>query len=120
MAMFKSWCNGTQEIAKKTCRTYAEKPGGRAKVLVRLDRTVRFHYDQAERIADDIARLGYTGAAEILRATLPQSKRARSGDLGEILATGLVEDASDFRVPVWRLRVKDGRDMAMRGADSSV
>lgn len=118
MALFKSWCNGTQEKAKKKIyRAYTEKPGGRAQVLARLGKTVRSHYDQADRIADDVARLGYAGAAEILRATLPQSKRARSGDLGEILATELAEEALEFRVPVRRLRFKDGREMAMRGDD---
>src|SRR5262249_29587846 len=70
-----------------------------------------------ERIADDIARLGYGGAAEILLAQLPQTARGRSGDLGEILATELVEEEIGLRVPVRRLRYKDGRNMAMRGDD---
>jgi hypothetical protein len=118
MALFKDWCAGTQQKnRKKTFRAYSEKAGGRAKVLTQLGETVRGHYDQADRIADDVARLGYEGAAEILRALLPQSKRARSGDLGEILASELVEEAIGFRVPVRRMRFKDGREVAMRGDD---
>lgn len=70
-----------------------------------------------ERIADDISRLGYKVAAEILKAELPQTRKARSGDLGEILATELVEEEIGLRVPVRRLRYKDGRNMAMRGDD---
>ena len=117
-ALYKDWCAGTQQKnKKKTSRAYAEKTGGRAKVLTQLGETVRTHYDQSDRIADDVARLGYEGAAEILRAQLPQSRRARSGDLGEILASELVEEEMGFRVPVRRMRFKDGREVAMRGDD---
>jgi len=70
-----------------------------------------------ERIADDVARLGYKGAATILAAEIPKKPRARSGDLGEILATELVEEKVKLNVPVRRLRYKDGREMAMRGDD---
>jgi hypothetical protein len=78
---------------------------------------MRSHYDRLERIAEDVARLGYKVAADILRAELPQSAKVRSGDLGEILATELVEEEIGLRVPVRRLRYKDGRNMAMRGDD---
>ncbi|HEY4081477.1 MAG TPA: hypothetical protein VGM81_12325 [Burkholderiaceae bacterium] len=116
--MFKAWCAGTKNKSeKKTFRTYSEKEGGRAAVLTQLGEAVRTHYDQADRIADDVARLGYEGACEILRALLPQSKRARSGDLGEILASELVEEDMGFRVPVRRMRFKDGREVAMRDDD---
>lgn len=118
MALFKDWCVSIkQKDKKKTLRTYTEKAGGRAAALEQLGEAVRTHYDQADRIADDVARLGYDGAAEILRALLPQSKRARSGDLGEILASELVEEETNFRVPVRRMRFKDGREVAMRGDD---
>jgi hypothetical protein len=43
--------------------------------------------------------------------------RARSGDLGEILATEYVNRRMSFRVPLFRLRSKDGRNMALRGDD---
>jgi hypothetical protein len=118
MALFKDWCVSIkQKDKKKTLRTYTEKAGGRAAALEQLGEAVRTHYDQVDRIADDVARLGYDGAAEILRALLPQSKRARSGDLGEILASELVEEETNFRVPVRRMRFKDGREVAMRGDD---
>lgn len=75
------WGSSTkQKEKKKAFLTYSEKGGLRAAVLVKLGETVRSHYDQSDRIADDVARLGYDSAAEILRAFLPQSKRARSGD----------------------------------------
>jgi len=48
---------------------------------------------------------------------MPQTPTSRSGDLGEILATELVEEEIGLSVPVRRLRYKDGRNMALRGDD---
>jgi len=61
--------------------------------------------------------LGYEVAATILSEAIPQTVKGRSGELGEILATELVEKEIGLRVPVRRLRYKDGRNMAMRGDD---
>ena len=77
----------------------------------------RSHYDTLQNIADDVARLGYTGAAAILKERISQTNKARSGELGEILAVELVEERTDFVVPVRRLRYKDGRELALRGDD---
>lgn len=97
--------------------TYVEKGGGRDQIRHDLAETIRSHYDRLERIAEDVDRLGYKLAAKILSAAMPQTPRGRSGDLGEILATELVEEEIGLRVPVRRLRYKDGRNMAMRGDD---
>lgn len=118
MTLYKKWCEATKDKEKrKRYWTYTEKAGGRDAIRVNLIKTIRSHYDRLERIAEDIDRLGYSLAAEVLRAQLPQTPRARSGDLGEILATELVEEELGLRVPVRRLRYKDGRSMAMRGDD---
>jgi hypothetical protein len=118
VGMYKRWCDTTKENDKrKRYWTYVEKAGGRGKIRGDLTEAIRAHYDRLERIADDVARLGYKVAADILRAELPQTPKGRSGDLGEILATELVEEEIGLRVPVRRLRYKDGRNMAMRGDD---
>ena len=118
MAIYDAWCNAKKKRDKrKRYWTYAEKNGGRAAIEEALVETIRSHYDRLDRIADDVERLGYAAASEILRAELPQTKKGRSGDLGEILATELVEEEVGLRVPVRRLRYKDGRNMAMRGDD---
>lgn len=118
MELYERWCESTkEEDERKHYWTYVEMDGGRDEVRKDLAETIRSHYDKLERIADDVQRLGYDGAAEILRAELPQTPRGRSGDLGEILATVLVEEEIGLRVPVRRLRYKDGRNMAMRGDD---
>lgn len=118
MPLYGEWCDTTKEKdERKHYWCLVEKAGGRDAIREALAETVRAHYDRLERVADDITRLGYEGAAEILRAELPQTDRGRSGDLGEILATELVEEEIGLRVPVRRLRYKDGRNMAMRGDD---
>jgi hypothetical protein len=60
---------------------------------------------------------GYRKAASVIQNRLPTRKAIRSGDLGEILATEYVEQKTDYRVPIRRLRYKDDRQMAMRGDD---
>lgn len=118
MGLYSQWCDATKKKNKrKRYWTYVERDNGRDQIIDGLAEKVRSHYDRLERIAEDIRRLGYDVAAKILSAQLPQSKKGRSGDLGEILATELVEEAIGLRVPVRRLRYKDGRNMAMRGDD---
>lgn len=118
MALYSKWCESTEEKNKrKHYWIYVEKKGGRDQIRKDLAETIRSHYDRLERIAEDVKRLGYKAAAEILSAAMPQTPKGRSGDLGEILATELVEEEIGLRVPVRRLRYKDGRNMAMRGDD---
>ena len=118
MAFFKKWCKSKkQENGRKRYWRLDEKLGGRDKIRDSFAQCMRSHYDRLERIAEDVERLGYIKAAEILRTEMPQTRRARSGELGEILATELVEEEIGLRVPVRRLRYKDGREMALRGDD---
>lgn len=118
MGLYKEWCDATKKTDKRRRYwTYVEKDGGRDKIRDDLAGTIRSHYDRLERIAEDVDRLGYKVAAKILSEAMPQTTKGRSGDLGEILATELVEEEIGLRVPVRRLRYKDGRNMAMRGDD---
>jgi len=118
MGLYKKWCDSAKERDKrKRYWTYVEKDGGRDEIRDDLAETIRSHYDRLERIAEDVAQLGYKVAAKILSKAMPETPKGRSGDLGEILATELVEEEIGLRVPVRRLRYKDGRNMAMRGDD---
>jgi hypothetical protein len=118
VSLYKDWCKSEKEKdGRKEYWTLVEKAGGRGRIEATLAETMRSHYDRLERIAADVTRLGYEKAAKILSAELPKTPRGRSGDLGEILATELVEEEIGLRVPVRRLRYKDGRNMAMRGDD---
>ncbi len=118
MGLYEKWCEATKTTnQRKRYWTYVETDGGREEIADDLAETIRSHYDRLERIAEDVGRLGYKVAAQILHEALPQTPKGRSGDLGEILATELVEEEIGLRVPVRRLRYKDGRNMAMRGDD---
>jgi hypothetical protein len=118
MTLFDEWCESRRtENKRKRLWKFTEKDDGRETIQTQLCETVRSHYDSLDRIADDIEKLGYEVAAEILRERLPRTKKARSGDLGEILASELVEEELGFRVPVRRMRYKDGREVPLRGDD---
>ena len=109
--------NEDRRDERKTLFTLTEQDGGRDAVSDKLIERVHCHYDDLEHIADDVARLGFSGAARIFRKRLPASSRARSGEMGEILATEFAEFQTGFRIPVRRLRYKDQRELALRGDD---
>lgn len=117
--MFEDWCDieETAHGEKKTLCGLTEKAGGRATIKEDLIERVRSHYDKLEQIADDVERLGFPGASAILKERMPRTPRVRSGEMGEIIATEFIEFHTGFRIPVRRLRYKDGREMALRGDD---
>lgn len=86
-------------------------------IIEELKDVMRSHYVAPEVAAKRLAELGAPKAAEILKEHLPITKTARSGDLGEILATELTERKLGFNVPVRRLRWRDGRNRALQGDD---
>lgn len=94
-----------------------ERDGSRLGILDSLRELVRGHYVDPETTAQRMASLGAPKTAELLREHLPTQKTARSGDLGEMLATEVAEQELRYRVPIRRLRWKDGREMALRGDD---
>lgn len=75
------------------------------------------HYIAPESIAHTLERLGKSAAANKIRTKIPQTKKLRSGDLGEILATEYIDTKTGFGVPIKKLRWHDHREMAMRGDD---
>ena len=116
--MFSDWCE-IDIVASPQKKLYrlSEKPSGRDEIIGELIERVRSHYDNLERIAADVERLGFPMASAVLRERMPRTRRARSGELGEIIAIEFIENHTHFRIPTRRLRYKDGRDMALRGDD---
>lgn len=104
-------------VGKHPLHLMTEQPGVRAGVLDDLRDVVRSHYVSPEITAKRLAELGAPKTAQLLREHLPTRKSARSGDLGEMLATEVAEQTLSFNVPIRRLRWKDGREMALRGDD---
>lgn len=74
-------------------------------------------YISPDSLADTLRRLGKNAAAQKLLTKLPEVKKIRSGDIGEILATNYIEESTDYTVPIRKLRWRDHRNMAMRGDD---
>ncbi len=91
-----------------------DKPDG---LVDELRVVVRHHYVAPDVLAKRLADLGAPQTAALLQEKLPTSKRARSGDLGEILTTEIAEEHLAYQVPIRRLRWKDGRNVALRGDD---
>lgn len=114
----KTWLGGKKvTVGKHALLSLAEVPGARAKVMPRLRDIVKSHYVDPKITEQRIKDLGAPATAKLLAAEIPLTKTARSGDVGEIVATEIAEQHLGFKVPIRRLRWKDGRNMALRGDD---
>lgn len=72
------------------------------------------HADSLARIAE---RHGKEGVAKFLRNKLPTKASARSGDMGEVLATAYLHEECGHVVGPSRLIQRDHQEWAMRGDD---
>jgi hypothetical protein len=116
--VFNDWLSGSPlNVDKHILLVLAEKDGARDNILSQLREICSDHYIIKDVKLKRLAELGAQKTAVLLRAHLPETKKARSGELGEILATELAERRLGYRVPIRRLRWKDGRNMALRGDD---
>ena len=112
------WLAGSAtKVGPHVLITLAEIPGSRAVVIDDLRAVVSSHYVDPATVSKWLAAHGAPKTAELLAMHLPKTKTARSGDIGEILATEIAERHLGFEVPVRRLRWKDGRNLALRGDD---
>lgn len=118
MSFFTDYCELAQEhMGNRELRTLTVIDGNAEAAVTQLADIVPNHYIDPLSIAHTLERLGKPAAAEKLRSKLPQTKKMRSGELGEILATEYVESHTDYSVPIKKLRWSDHREMAMRGDD---
>ncbi len=93
------------------------KEGEFQSLVDELIRLLPNYYIDPLSIADALERLGKPAAAEKLRIKMPDVKKIRSGDIGEIITTDYIDEKTDYSVPIKKLRWKDHRNMAMRGDD---
>lgn len=118
--LFQDWCDitATNISVGRKLHLLKEKDGARFGVHADLVAKVHSNYEDPARLTARIKRLGFKKAAKVLEAMLPTTKTARSGHLGEILATEVVPAVlPSFRIPIKRLRWLDGRESALRGED---
>lgn len=116
--LFARWLTTqNRDVRQHKLLLLSERDGLREKVLGELRDILRSHYVAPAIAAKRLTELGAPKTAALLTDHIPTTKTARSGDLGEILATELSERQLGFDVPIRRLRWKDGRNMALRGDD---
>jgi hypothetical protein len=74
-------------------------------------------YAESNSLAAVAERFGKDGVAKFLRNKLPTKASARSGDMGEILATSYLQEEWGYVVGPSRLIQRDHQEWAMRGDD---
>ncbi|VVE04969.1 hypothetical protein PHO31112_02334 [Pandoraea horticolens] len=118
MTKFNEWC-----IEKETpatdhrLRLLTVDPAKEAHAVKVVAKSVPDHYTSPDRVASLLARLGRIEVARHIEQKLPTKIAIKSGDLGEILCTAYLREATPFKLGIKRLRWKDHRNMAMRGDD---
>lgn len=118
MTRFTEWCSESEiPVPRYKLRLLAANPVKRAHAVSVVAKAVPDYYASPDRIASLLTRLGRKEAAEYVAGKLPTSLPMKSGDLGEILCTAYVCEATPFKLGIKRLRWKDHRDMSMRGDD---
>lgn len=74
-------------------------------------------YAESDSLAKVAERFGKEGVAKFLRNKCPTKVSARSGDMGEILATAYLHEECGYAVGPSRLIQRDHQEWAMRGDD---
>ena len=106
MTPLSGWCGRMDQKVNGHELTILTGLAGKAGIaLDELAAAVPAHYAAEERIARIFSRLGKKRAAEYVRQKLPKSKNIRSGDLGEILGSEYIKEASlanwNSRLRIW-------------------
>lgn len=118
MLDFDEWCDEEEKVVNGHDLTLLTTSKDSAVLgIEKLAKVVPEHYLSENRYAHILKLLGKPEAAAFLEEKLPTSKNIKSGDLGEIIATSYIEEATIWDETVKRLRWKDHRNMAMRGDD---
>jgi len=118
MIKFLEWCDEIEEaVSTHKLRRLSADPAKHAQVVDTLADAVPGYYADPSRIAQLLKKLGKDAAANFVEQKLPTAATIRSGDLGEILCTAYVHEATPFNLGIKRLRWKDHRNMSMRGED---
>lgn len=118
MGAFAIWLeNSAINVGRHTAILFSERPDARKTIEGMLREVFRDHYMSKETWEQRINELGDVETAKVLHDMLPKTQTARSGDAGEILAVEIAERHLQYRVPIRKLRWKDGRESALRGDD---
>lgn len=111
--LYRDWLTPTK-ASSADVTLFAEVAGQRATGISALRKLVGDHFVG---IATVVKAGGLSGAADVIRNSLPTNKRTRSGDFAEMLASEYVDAETPYRVPIKKLRWKSDRQMPMHGND---
>ena len=118
MGLFNKWCDRVgDEIGDHLLVLLNTDESRKAIGVEEIARAIPHQYVSSRRYADILERLGKKAAAQYLRGKIPETRKGRSGELGEILALSFVAQETVWCETVKKLRWKDHRDMPMRGDD---
>ena len=118
MAKFNEWCSQTETpVAKNTLRHLSADPTKHSHAVHVVADALPSYYAAPDRIASLLRRLGRPAAAKFVEEKMPTLPSIKSGDLGEVLCSAYVLEATQFKLGIRRLRWKDHRNMSMRGED---
>ena len=108
----KAWMNETHpDTGVPELVMLREQDGQRAIMQPAIQETVKDHLAGL----DVVSKIGgFEKTLAYIRNKMPSATRVRSGDFGEILATEYIDQCTEFRVPIKRLRWKDDRNTNMR------
>jgi len=116
--LFDSWCSNEEFGDKsKRLRVLSGKSSTQAKAIEILQAAVPTHYCKPQTVRKWLGKWGYHETLAVVKEKMPSQKKARSGDIGEILATEYVNRKLEFKVPIFRLRWRDHRELPLRGDD---
>lgn len=117
MVDFRSWCTFGMpaRIAGHSARVLESNDDTTGVATVAAD--LPNAYAESTSLVRIAQRLGKDGVARFLGNKLPATASARSGDMGEILATAYLHEEGGYVVGPSRLIQRDHQEWAMRGDD---
>ncbi len=118
MANLRSWCTVKQPIRVGSHLAGVIESHDDATGAVTLGAGLPNTYAKADTLAWIAERMGKDEVANFLRNKLPTTANARSGDVGEILATAYLREEHGCVVGPSRLIDRDHQEWAMRGDDA--
>lgn len=117
VTMFDSWCSKTALASIAGHKVGTIESHDDAAGIALLAAKLPDAYTDTTALALIAERHGKPGLAAFLRNRLPTKKSARSGDMGEILATAYLDEERGYVVGPSRLIDRDHQEWAMRGDD---
>jgi hypothetical protein len=117
MTDFNEWCTLGTPVPIGKHQAAVLKSHNDAKGSATLGASLPNAYAESNSLATVAERFGKEGLAKFLRNKLPTKASARSGDMGEILATSYLHQERGYAVGPSRLIQRDHQEWAMRGDD---